>query len=594
MKKLLYSILIFILACSCGGEKSLKERAKELLEGGFFTEAEAIYENLKSKGGRDCEVLYGLFLSRSFEFIREAISGSFSLRSLGFGALFPTPYDHQPLKSLQGGTSANMDSIIENFVIPIDEFIINPLISSADEVIENNCNLYMEKGIEFLIRVVPEEKIWVGKDFRTSDAYFLRGIFHATKGILNYIASHNFNLNFADAFQFFENTGEVMRMTTNDIIGVLRLSAFFIDDEGEFLSFKEERKNRYSFFRKEISMSLMDFAEFLSSVFLNPDEENDERKDNIFSYVDANGSGSMDVGDEIYIGIISHWAESGKKFRIFGIEQDSFPIIIGTNPPFNLIFAIVDENYISNVVNFLEELSRIFLGQIIRGVELSEFNKLLPLEIDFFPEGISIHFHQLFPERVTDALPLRRLIPAWGIYDPPGDNGRKTGQSHKIFLIEGEVGKDAPPELILQEVSTNEPLLFCYTCPPGGHFKSYLYSSTSPYFSLSPEVSQFLQEKFSSSEVKEIPDDCVNPKRNIYEVTGFKIPLIYIYFQDPTFNNSLYINLNSFPATVKCDNDSNYQQWRLADNYTLNKILSYFLSSILSISSLYEDFFRNF
>ncbi len=585
LKKSLLPLLLVLFA-SCSSEKSLLEKARWHLENGYFREAEALYNEVIQKEKSTCEALYGRMLAHIFTALGAALSTGGGLDILSIYA--PQTFNASTLLPLQYN-NADMDSIVDTFLVPFEEHLIDPGIEYATEVITNACSFYTEKGIELTVSIIPEKKIWLGRDFRTYDAFLMRGVLHFVKAVFDALISHNLNMAYMEGITYYTSITRIIDQISHDPVGVLRELAVLVDASPEFLDWKEERKSHFAEVSPNIACGLEDFAEWMSAVFVKGDPEDPDPTDNVFGYVDTNNNHLVDPEDQLWLGIINAWSEEGP-VEVFGFELNEFPVSISSGDLAGIILFGIGNEYVTNVIALVKELSLVFSGRKHRLVKLSEFNAFVPFGLSFFPDTISIDFSKLLPSDINQAVPLRRLLPAWGTYDPPGSNGTFTGEAHPVFLIEGELGKSADASMLVQEVTANDPLTFCYTCKPGVHFKSEVYGASSTYFVLAPEVSDFMNQKFGRSYVEQIADDCLSPGKAQYTISGITSPVFYAYWQDPTFNGSLYVDLTSIADSGACAaRDAGYSGDNIpADNYSLNKALVHFQIQLLDTLSILD------
>ncbi len=497
-----FILFFFIMTCMNENERD----AKWYLENGFYRISSALYEEEVKKNENNCSAHYGLLLSRFLFFLNYIITSS-SVSGKWISEFLPQEY-------------GDLDTIVETNLIPMREHMIIPIISSAQSVIERNCSFRTENGIEFTISVIPERKIWIGKEFLRKEAYFVRGVMGFINAFISFISSHDLSMNYGILLETL-NSDYIRDKFSYDIIGLIRELGIIMDSSPEFLEWSEERKEMFNYTSPSLIGALEDIASGIEETFLTETG----KEDAFFSYIDKNKDGRVNIGDEIRIGILKFYSEDGEPFPF------ELPIRI-SDDLFGLFFFSLGEDYIKNLVLFLRNLSKsISNGRILN---LSEFNEIVPYRIPIFPDTISINLKKLIPDNYKNAVPLRRMLPLW-----------KTINRKTIFLVEGELGKTAYKSM---EIGDG---IFCWTCLPGKHFPKELYG------------------------LEEIDDDCLSIKPPYFEINKMRIPLIYIYWHDPTFNNSIYVDLSSIN---NCPPDENYSGKEiLGHNYSLNKALNYLL-----------------
>jgi len=511
--KRLFLIFVFITGC-VGGEKD----ARWYLENGFYRISSELYEKEVKENPDDCSAHYGLFLSRFLFFLSSTLSSG-SGSAPWISAFLPQEY-------------GDLDTVVETNFIPMKEDMIVPIIASAQNVIEKNCSFRTENGIEFTLSVVPERKIWIGKKFNRKEAFFIRSMMGFINAFISFISAHDLSMNYPLLLESL-NADYIRDKISNDIVGLIRELGMVMDSSPEFLEWSEKRKTLFNDTSPSIRAGLEDFASWIEETFLlkNGDE------DDFFSYIDKNGNGIVDTGDEIKIGIMRYYSEDGKGFPVLEL-----PVKISSKDIFGIFFFSAGEDYLRNLVLFLRDLSEAMNDGRI--VNISEFNKLFPFGISFFPDTMSINFKKLIPDNYQEAIPLRKMLPLW-----------KKVKGETIFLIEGELGRNADRSM---EIGDD----FCWTCLPGSHFSSEIYG------------------------VEEIPDDCLSINEPYFEIEKIRIPLIYIFWQDPAFNNSLYVDLSSIN---NCLPDKNYSGKNIpSSQYSINKAFNHLFRNLMALLSILQ------
>jgi len=633
MKPASVCLCLFLLAFGCGKSATHLEKGKAYLESGLFRPAQVeYYAVINPDDGSDpdsCEGHYGYLLSLGSEFFQFGlwidmiildiveIGGFISApASLSPGPPFPDqnlsihPFPNSLIYQLTNSPThqltfsppailpnqysvpaAALDSIVESYIYPtIDQFLL-PLENSVKFLIENNCR-FETPGIPIYLNLdlSPPATIWIGKKFGPAEAN-LFGTFTAWQlAYMYYLSSLDLNL----------EVTPFMHLSTedplSDLAGTLRQLGLAMTSSDTFLGFHATRRENYNQVSPYLSLALERMTKasrltFRESGISTPAEA----REHFLGYYDADRNGALDSGDDLYLGILKIDPPLSLNSNQF-INIADFPINLLEK---SLIWTFISGDLPEKTEALLLELRDKLTGADPGLFNLAELNRLLPAGFQALPDTFALDFHALFPPDVNQAKSPRELFMAWGTYDPPGGQGTPLGDPHPIFLMEGELGSAGTPADYLQEVAGNDPAIFAYTRGPGPHFSAQVYGTAASYFSLSPEVKARLLESTGFDEVVPIPDDCAQLSGTSAEFNGIKIPLTYFYWQDPSFNGGLYVNLRSLRApggpcdaldalssSNSWDTDSN--SWPkesnlLASQYSLNKALNAFYETILPL-----------
>ncbi|MCX5868564.1 MAG: hypothetical protein NT009_13995 [Proteobacteria bacterium] len=627
-------ICLFLLIFGCGKSAVDEhlEKGRVYLEKGLFRPAQVEYYTVINPNGldpRSCEGHYGYLLSLGSEFTQFGIwvdmilmdiveIGDFipASASLSFRSLFPSQnlsiitfpnsliyqLTNSPTYQLTFSSpaifpnqfsvpAAALDSVVESYIYPtIDQFLL-PLENSVKFVIENNCR-FETPGIPIYLNLdlSPPATAWIGKKFGPAEAN-LFGAFTAWQlAYMYYLSSLDLHL----------EVTPFMHLSTedplSDLVGTLRQLGLAMTSSDTFLGFHATRRENYNQVSPYLSLALERMAKALRLTFRESGISTPaEAREHFLGYYDADQNGSLDSGDDLYLGILKFDPPLSLDSNQF-VNIADYPINLLEK---SLIWTFISGDLPEKIEGLLLEIRDKLTGADPGLFNLAELNGLLPAGFQALPDTFALDFHALLPPDVSQAKSIREFLPGWGTYDPPGGQGTELGDPHPIFLDEGELGSASTPADYLQEVAGNDPAIFAYTRGPGPHFSAQVYGTAGGYFSLAPEVKARLLQSTGADEVVPIPDDCAQLSETSAEFNGIKIPLTYFYWQDPSFNGSLYVNLQSLrmsggacdaldAASSSAGWDSASNNWPKENNlranqYSVNKALNAFLKTILPL-----------
>ncbi len=421
-----------------------------------------------------------------------------------------------------------LDGYLQSFLEPALVGQIDPMAAALEKVVAGGCSFRVPGGVP--VETAGLTGVRVGTLFGVPEARLGLSAMRVLQGALRWITAIDLRLDF-------KLTLEIVRevMAREDGYLVIRALAEAIDASPMFLDYHPERGERLTTVAGYLTSGLADLRAGLDQLFYG--HTGPERADAVLGYVDANESGSIDRGDGFYLGIVG--AEPA--LEVMGLQFDEYPISLvdDTGVVGSLLFTILNDG-------FLERIDAL-LGRVSDNIEgkgdlfnIGEVNNLIGLSL--VPELVAVDLSRLFPTRMNDAVPLRRFLPAWGTYDPPGGAGDYFGDGYVTFLIELERGAAAGIADFAQEVSTNDIETYCYLCGPGERFNPDLYGEASVLFTPAAEVASH------TAPVTGIPDDCSEPDGGL--------PGSYAWWQDPTFNGLLYVNLGALAADDVCPADA--------------------------------------
>jgi hypothetical protein len=409
------------------------------------------------------------------------------------------------------------------FIKPIEKYLVN-IDEMADEIISKKCSFVLEDGL----------KIEIGK--KGGDYYLMAVLGDEWDEGEAYLLSIFSNILLSAIDLIFSHSGEVQTLLVPNVyseepLATLRELGGFFDVNPRLLEFSKdpELKKRFSILPERLKKiaeyiysnggtktTSSDDTGFLAYLLNREDEYQD---DDVLGFVDRGEKGKIDVGDEFVFGIKS-----------FDADIINFPEVSS-----GIRLKITTQIYpvVKKLIETVEEYSQTLWEQMnavenpeksYKRIGFKPLNELLKeLNQNPVPEVLELDLAAFFREPV----PLRRLLPYW--YDD--DNDIRTP---KKFVVEGE-------------------------CPVDKGF-DFIYIYDLPHFPDSFTFTYNLTEQRIVSGVR-IKEDGIFPSIN------YTIP--YIAFQDPTFNNSVYVNPS---ATGEGANE-----WKLPDNYLLNRAIAVLL-----------------
>jgi len=550
------------------------EKARDFLKRGFFKQAYLEFSK-QSEKSKSCETEYGKFLAKAFDMLSQIIvsneSGILSLASPNPSqsnisiSFSPHLYllsakaeeerdkkDHQNNKLYQKNIleksenqyqwKPNLNLLYENYIMPIEEKLAE-LQNLAEYLYLNSCEFYEEDGIPIYMQSFTSE-VRIGKKFGKELPVIVMATSHIAKFFLDFIFSHDINFDIQKELTlkyliplFFVKGGE-------DITGLLRLAGILYYENSNILNFI--RPEKFDSAKQELIKSLELIALAIDEIFLKP------KNNDVFSVKDENEDGKFSPGDKF---------STGKLYTVPEGIQTNYTRLLDI---LELIPTFFDENYFKRVRDFLINLSsKIRKNEPVNFAEMRvlipDFLKSLNLG-EIFPDFISFNIGGFFDAKK----PLRAYLPEVIITDIIPDMKEileKPELNQKIslpsFLIEGELGKIANENDKIPKTGK------CYVCFEGERFAEYDGQKT-----------------LDGNTIKKIENDCLYIKgKFLFEsIIQQRIPLLYIYFKDPTFGGNLFIG--KIPQGCGIENES----FQLANNFTLNKSISYIMTKLDDLS----------
>ncbi|MDD5224503.1 MAG: hypothetical protein PHE84_10965 [bacterium] len=615
-------LCLLLLTFGCGSSASHLEKGKAYLEAGLFRPAQVEYYSvINPDNGSDpesCEGHYGFLLSLGSEFVEfGGWMDMIGMKIIPYGDFLPDPSAFPsfspslpPLPGSAGPGDSRVsfspaavfpnqfqvppesfDSIIDTFITPtINQFLL-PLENSAKFVIENNCR-FETAGIPIYINgdTFDSRTMLVGKKFGPAEANLFGAITALQLAVFYYLTSLDFR---ADPTPYMHL---VNKDYTSDLVGFVRQLGPALTGYPDFLNFHATRGVNFNQVAPNLALFFERTAATMRLTFLESENTTaEEAQEHFLGYYDTNGNGLLDSGDKLYLGILDVDPPMSLAFLDSFIDISQYPINVLEK---SFVWTVISGNLPEKAEALFLEIRDKLTGANPDLFNLAEINNLLPPGWQILPATFALDLHTLFPPDVSQAKSFREFFPAWGSYDPPGGAGTTLGDQHTVVLLEGELGLAGTPADYLYEVA-GSPTDFAYTHGPGLHFPSAVYGPAAGYFSLDSEVKGRLLASTGSDEVVPIPDDCVQMQDVSASFLGVPIPLIYLYWQDPSFNQSLYVNLQSLrssggscelldAAASSTSWDPATNSWPredklLANEYSINKAMNALLNTILPL-----------
>ncbi|GBD03518.1 hypothetical protein HRbin19_00809 [bacterium HR19] len=515
------------------------EKGRYYLKEGFLKHA---YLEFSKAGVKDCETEYGKLLAKTFDLLsltinqaqsgmlnlltpQQTLSFSISLRGNNFASRISDKQNSFEWKP-------NLNLLYENYIKPTED-ILQEIQSLALFVYEKSCTFYEEDGIPIYTDAFTSE-VRIGRKFGKEFALASLTISEIVKLLLNFSFSHDINFSLEG-----EKTSKYLipffLTEQDDIVGLIRLAGILYQENPNILEFK--RPEKYEKVKGNLISSLSYAEKFIDSALL----------ENCDSDVLCYKNGKVLTGK---------LSVNPPDFR------NSFAIFLDL---IEVGSSFLNRAYFSELKAFLSNIREKIKNN--EYINLSEFNSAIPDIVknfvgNIFPDFISINvgkfldskkpLREFLPEVVeTDIIPdmkvLRDIEPSF-----------EPAIALPSFLIEGELGKMSTIE---DEIPNHEN---CYVCLPGVRFSKY-----------DGKIS------IDGNKIEKLQDDCLSlDGKFIFEkFSTQKLPLIYVYFKNPSFDESLFIGKNPYG----CGENEKISDFKPASNFTLNKSISYFITKLDSI-----------
>lgn len=521
-----------------------REKGRYYLKEGFFKHA---YLEFSKSDEKNCETEFGKLLAKTFDLlsltINQAQSGMLNLltpqQTLSLSVSLSRNNFASRISSKQSRFEwkPDLNLLYENYIKPTED-ILQEIQSLALFVYENSCTFYEEDGVPIYTDSFTSE-VRIGRKFGKEFALASLTITEIVKFFLNFSFSHDINFSLQS-----EKTSKYLipffLTEQDDIIGLIRLAGILYQENPNILKFK--RPEKYGKVKENLTSFLSYAEKFIDSALL------ENCNSDVLCY--KNG--------KILTGKLS---VNPPDFR------NSFALFLDL---IEVGSSFLNRTYFSELKTFLSKLKEKISNN--EYVNLSEFNSAIPDIVksfvgNIFPDFISINIgkfldskkplREFLPEVIeTDIIPdmkvLRVLEPSF-----------EEATSLPSFLIEGELGKSSS---IQDEIPSHEK---CYVCLPGERFSKY-----------DGKIS------LDGNKIEKLRDDCLSPDgKFIFErFSAQKLPVIYMYFKNPSFDGSLFIGKIPFG----CGENEESSSFRPANNFTLNKSISYLITKLDSITRMSE------
>lgn len=595
----LASIVGLLLACACTSEPATDHlvKAQEFLKKGYYRPAVVEFDQARLTASTDegrCIAEYGFGLAVLHGFgsdiftsitdlggLTEPITGMMPPAALPSRAKVSSHAVSRRSSGPPVSERGNPDAIINNMIDPFFSEYIDPAASALETAAKGGCH-YLTGPEGVPIATGLESTAWIGTDFTPAYAKLLGGTLRLMQGMVAFISAHDIT---TDLYAL-QDTLDIIPQT--DLIGVVRYLGLVMTTSKTFLGFSASRAGHLveapGLLTGGLDLLASGLEEFLSGA------EGADARDDVLGYVDKNGNRKLDFGDEIWVGIV----RAEPPLEILGTKITNYPAELSRGDfgsTAGLLLTILGDPIPGNAIRVIRRVRESIQGST-NLLNLAELNSIVPLGLSPFPSTMAVDLSKLFTGNRSTSKPLREMGPVWGAYNPPGGEGTALGDPHPIFLIEGELPANADKKAIRQEVDSNDAEVYCHTCKPGGHFSSQIYGAAAGLFTPDAEVSARLK-----TPIEPLAEDCITPARTVLATTliSTPIPTPYAYWQDPTMNGSLFVDLapitselcaTADKAFVGSDPEKNpvpLSRAIPASNYSLNKAMAAFFGDLSSL-----------
>lgn len=517
--------------CSGGtSDNANVAKGKAFLAEGNGDSARTIFNSELTADPDSCGGLYGRILADVQVLSKEATD----LITTG-GGLFATEY--APYAS--AATSTDLYQMINPLLTPFVD-IFEEMEEDTDRVVELNCTFHTDSYMVSLYTDASQSEpvanaVLSGK-WNKAEALMIGGEVHMALALVDFISAHSLKVNMASL----QNVASLIDIEdllnqvqggyqTNQLIYQARSLGALLEDNPDLLTKSADRWDLMENVPQELAEG---FSE-LNAIFDALKDAKGDPSDAILGFVDKDNNG-FDAGDEVTFGI-KQATVSGGTTMLEGLR-----IVIPDL--FTSSFVQNARDLLDKATESLETVGgsssggRIGLSDItpILTVFSDKIGSMIPsvvpsiipsLQIPSIPDVIEVDLKAFF----SDPKPLRDFMPVI--------------QNHEL-VIEGE------------------------TDPAGVPDGMAIVAGDSSHF-LGADLIQ-------ADCITALADTVVNP-----------IP--YIQFSDPSFNGLLWINLapvQDMENVSACTGPSGYSTYKVADQYSLNKLIAGLLVSVSTVPDL--------
>jgi len=435
------------------------------------------------------------------------------------------------LMQMTGSLSNQVDFLPKSggMVDTVVDAIVTPILDTFNEmntsvvVIENERCSFELSSFPIVIGL-KDDPILIAElrgEWDYTEAELIGSMVAMMQAVLNYALSIDLDVNIDEVMNAY-NEG-VISLNMDDMIGLVRSVGLIPQNSETFLKFHPERYYYYGNVGERFGECFLRIANMIENLF---GEQDDNPGDDIIAYTDKSSSG-FGGEDELTVNIYD--PIENKKGVHF--EGKYVPVI---DLAMSFVKGLITKNYISSLIDFSRKWGAAFKGTSSDPIYLSEINTLLFNLIEI-KDTFRFYPARLFPQNANVAKPPRDLLPYWSDID---------GNAYAEFIVEGEYPGDS---------TETKPY--------------YIKKGDSKHF---PDTITFENKNITGLEIKK---DCIYPE-------GGDVILPYIAFQDPSFNNSIEINLGPLNTTDCPETD----EWKTADRYSLNKAINDMVKVILELA----------
>ncbi len=440
MKKITVLVCIVVfMSAGCGFEYDHLERGKHFLRSGWFQVA---YDEFNKVEGSSCEKNFGLLIANLGMIVR-------MVGSIG------TMVSSEGLLPLAEG-DISIDPLVYEMLKGVHDYI-QDFEAQADSIIDNNCPPFDPGGpIPLVLGNTSSPILDMALDgvWKTPLVYAISGILNFLDGFVSALMGINFDVGFSALMELLEEayTRSISQQVPeyfpplSEPIRFIRSLARVVGPS--FLQLSNDPTRSSIYIKSALSFAkamerFIDVVDPDTGVFFSPaaKAECDPEKD-VLCYGGPNQCMIINAYD------ITRYEESEEKCVLtmgsVCIDRDFVCFLLGE--------GLFSYDYLKGMSRFFSRLRGAFLGGDYP-VGISELNALIPpniasllssisntgdmsLQISF-PATLSIYINKLFPASPEVAVTPSAFLPATTVvqYD---------GVSVPEFLIEGEIGADAP------------------------------------------------------------------------------------------------------------------------------------------------------
>lgn len=387
------------------------------------------------------------------------------------------------------------------------------------------------KSCSFTLENLPMKflNLEIRGEWDVHEAHLIGIILDAVEGVLEFLLGYDLSVNVSTVTSALSNGS--LKLDLKDIVGTLRGLGFIVESSPSFLTWHPDVKRR-EFFDK----SAGDFSSLFKRVngLLDLFTEQDENpQDDIIAWVDGDGDGTVSSGDSLIINAYS--LETGEPL----VDLSQYSAII-----LPLVGSLLNDWKMK-----LTKLEDAFAFRLPQGERVSLNDMLLGFgNILSIPNIIEIDvlaFYKGSDYSGVTVKPLREILPY--LYDNDANP-----ETPSVWLVEGETYSSPPPQT-----------------------ETYLFQGDSEHFAIGFDWNP---GDSSTDDTGKIKKDCTLPSEKGIKVgeddngAPIYLPLLYLGFQDPSFNGALYVDSGG-----SCLDPGGFN---VANVYSANKAINRLLNAL--------------